>query len=125
VLDHIAKPRIAANEPEPWRQRITQLTHRPNVCCKVSGLVTEADPKHWTTEQLLPYLETVVSAFEPPRIMIGSDWPVCLAGVTYKGWWNLLREYLAGFSQPEQQSIEYSADYPIEPADPEDHIEQL
>jgi L-fuconolactonase len=105
VLDHIAKPRIAANELEPWKQRITELARRPNICCKISGMVTEADPRSWTAGQLRPYLDTVVSAFEPTRLMAGSDWPVCLAGVNYKGWWDLLRDYFADFSEHEQQSI--------------------
>lgn len=105
VLDHIAKPRIAAGELEPWKHRITELARRPKVCCKISGMVTEADPKAWTAGQLYPYLDTVVSAFEPMRLMAGSDWPVCLAGVSYKGWWDLLRNYFADFSEHEQQSI--------------------
>ena len=105
VLDHIAKPRIAAGELEPWKQRITELARRPNVCCKVSGMVTEADPKVWTTAQLMPYLDTVVSTFGPMRLMTGSDWPVCLAGVSYAVWWDLLRSYFSSFSEDEQQSI--------------------
>jgi L-fuconolactonase len=68
-------------------------------------MVTEADPKAWTTADLYPYLDTVVSALGPMRLMAGSDWPVCLAGISYSGWWNLLRDYFAGFSKEEQQSI--------------------
>ena len=105
VLDHIAKPRIAAHELEPWKQQISELARRPNVCCKISGMVTEADPKAWTAEQLFPYLDTVVSAFEPERLMAGSDWPVCLAGASYKAWWDLLRNYFADFSEDERRSI--------------------
>jgi L-fuconolactonase len=105
VVDHMAKPRIAAGELEPWKTRITELARRPNVCCKISGMITEADPKAWTTEQLLPYLDTVVSAFEPSRLMAGSDWPVCLAGIGYTAWWDLLRNYFANFTEDEQQSI--------------------
>lgn len=105
VLDHMAKPRIAASELEPWKQRITELARRPNVCCKISGMVTEANPEAWTIAQLYPYLDTVVSTFEPARLMAGSDWPVCLAGITYKGWWDLLREYFANFSEDEQRSV--------------------
>jgi L-fuconolactonase len=68
-------------------------------------MVTEADSAAWTPGQLFPYLDTVVSAFEPTRLMAGSDWPVCLAGVSYKGWWDLLRNYFEDFAEHEQQSI--------------------
>lgn len=105
VLDHIAKPRIAAGELEPWRKRIVELARRPNVCCKISGMVTEANPKNWTPAQLRPYLETVVEAFGPRRLMTGSDWPVCLVETSYEGWWDLLRGYFAEFSEHERASI--------------------
>jgi L-fuconolactonase len=105
VLDHIAKPKIVAGELEPWRKRIIELAQRPNVCCKVSGMVTEANPKSWTPEQLRPYLDAVVEAFGPQRLMAGSDWPVCLVGTSYKGWWDLLRSYFAEFSEDERASI--------------------
>ncbi len=105
VLDHIAKPKIAAGELEPWRKRITELARRPNVYCKVSGMVTEADPRNWTCEQLRPYLDAVVEAFGLRRLMAGTDWPVCLLGTSYKGWWDLLRNYFAEFGEDERTSI--------------------
>ena len=105
VLDHIAKPRIAANELEPWRERIVELARRPNVCCKVSGMVTEANPKKWTPEQLRPYLDTVVEAFGAERLMGGTDWPVCVVGTSYNGWWDILRRYFVEFSNDERASI--------------------
>ena len=105
VLDHIAKPKIAACELEPWQKRIVELARRPNVCCKISGMVTEANPKSWTEDQLGPYLDTVVKAFGSWRLMAGSDWPVCLVGTSYKGWWDFLRSYFADFSEDERASI--------------------
>jgi L-fuconolactonase len=105
VLDHIAKPKIAAGELEPWRKRIIELARRPNVCCKVSGVVTEANPKSWALEQLRPYLDAVLEAFGSQRLMAGSDWPVCLVGTSYKGWWDLLRGYFAAFSEDERAQI--------------------
>jgi L-fuconolactonase len=105
VLDHIAKPKIAAGELEPWRKRIIELGRRPNMRCKVSGMVTEANPKSWTPQQLRPYLDAVVDAFGPRRLMVGSDWPVCLVGTSYKGWWDLLRGYFEKFSEDERASI--------------------
>jgi L-fuconolactonase len=105
VLDHIAKPRIAAAELELWATNLRDLARRPNVVCKLSGLVTEADPENWTSAQLTPYLEVVTAAFTPKRLLAGSDWPVCLAGVSYPAWFDLLRAHFAAFSQPEQQAI--------------------
>jgi L-fuconolactonase len=105
VLDHIAKPRIAEGLLEPWATHLRELALRPNVSCKVSGLVTEADPLHWTPSQLTPYLETVVEAFTPARLLAGSDWPVCLAGVEYAAWFRLLRDFFAPFTQNERSAI--------------------
>ena len=105
VLDHMAKPKIATGELQPWQKRVTELARRQNVCCKISGMVTEANPSDWTPEQLRPYLDTVVEAFGPERLMAGTDWPVCLAGTTYSGWWELLRDYFADFGEDERASI--------------------
>jgi L-fuconolactonase len=105
VLDHMAKPKIATGEMEPWKQRISELARRPNVWCKVSGMVTEANPKQWTAEQLRPYLDAAIEAFGAQRLMAGSDWPVCLVGTSYKAWWDLLRGYFAGFTDMERASI--------------------
>jgi L-fuconolactonase len=68
-------------------------------------MVTEANPKSWTPEQLRPYLETAVEAFGPQRLMAGSDWPVCLVATRYKRWWDLLRDHFAEFSEEERASI--------------------
>jgi L-fuconolactonase len=105
VLDHIAKPKIAAGEIEPWRTRIHELSKRSNVCCKVSGMVSEDSWTHWSIESLRPYLDTVVSAFGPDRLMAGSDWPVCLVASGYVQWWQLLRDYFADFSADERADI--------------------
>ncbi len=105
VLDHAAKPKISRNELEPWRTTIRELARRPNVCCKISGLVTEANWHSWTQESLVPYLDTCVQAFGVERLMVGSDWPVCLVASSYKGWWDVLAHYLASFSESEQRRI--------------------
>jgi L-fuconolactonase len=105
VLDHIAKPKIAAAEIEPWRTRIQELSERSNVCCKVSGMVTEDSWSHWSIESLRPYLDTVVSAFGPDRLMAGSDWPVCLVATGYTQWWQVLRDYFASSSDDERANI--------------------
>ena len=84
VLDHMAKPQIKSGEIEMWARGMRSLAALPNVFCKLSGLVTEADWKHWTPEQITPYLNVVFEAFGPDRLMIGSDWPVCLAAGSYR-----------------------------------------
>lgn len=105
VLDHVAKPRIAQGELEPWRSRMVELGRRPNVWCKVSGMVTEANWRAWSAEQLRPYLDAVVEAFGPMRLMAGSDWPVCLLASSYEQWWRILLEYFAAFSRQERASV--------------------
>ena len=104
VLDHIAKPRIAEAQLEPWRTQIRELALRPNVVCKLSGMVTEAGPE-WTEESLRPYFDTVVEAFGPHRLMAGSDWPVCLTASGYAQWWQTLRSYFAHFTATEREAI--------------------
>ena len=105
VLDHIAKPKIAIAEIEPWRTRIRELSERDNVCCKLSGMVTEGSWSRWSVESLRPYLDTVVEAFGPDRLMAGSDWPVCLVATSYPRWWQTLRDYFADFSNDERAQI--------------------
>ena len=105
VLDHIAKPRIAAGELQPWANRIRELARRENVLCKVSGMVTEADPNHWSADQLKPYFDTVLECFMPARLMAGSDWPVLYAGCSYERWWRLLSDWVAVLSPEERADI--------------------
>ncbi|MEU9462335.1 amidohydrolase family protein [Streptomyces sp. NPDC058322] len=83
VLDHAGKPPVAAAELRPWADDVRALAARPNTVCKLSGLVTEADPRTWTVRDLRPYADTVLDAFGPGRLMFGSDWPVCRLAATY------------------------------------------
>jgi L-fuconolactonase len=105
VLDHIAKPRIRDHQLEPWRTNIQDLARRQNVFCKLSGMVTEAHWQYWTLADLLPYLETVLNAFGPNRLMAGSDWPVCLLATTPQKWFSVLQEFIHPLSSAEQQMI--------------------
>ncbi|GAB5521653.1 MAG: amidohydrolase family protein [Rhodothermales bacterium] len=105
VLDHVAKPRIEAGELEPWRMHIRALAERPNVTCKVSGMVTEADWSTWTPEVLRPYWATVLEAFGPSRLMFGSDWPVCLVASSYARWVETVQSWMADLSADEQAQI--------------------
>jgi L-fuconolactonase len=105
VLDHMAKPQVGAGAMEPWAANTRELGLRENVWCKVSGLATEADWKSWSLETLRPYLDVAVDAFGPERLMVGSDWPVCLLATGYAKWFDVLREYFAGFSETERAAI--------------------
>ncbi|MFB4268190.1 amidohydrolase family protein [Nonomuraea sp. GTA35] len=105
VLDHLSKPPIAAGELEPWRGRILELAARPNVFCKLSGMVTEADWDSWRTSDLRPYAETVLGAFGPERVMFGSDWPVCLLAAGYDQVVSAADELCAGLSESERAEV--------------------
>jgi L-fuconolactonase len=83
VLDHAAKPDIAAGTTEPWAGLVDDLASHPNVACKLSGLVTEADWSAWQPDDLRPYVDRVRAAFGDDRLMFGSDWPVCLLAGSY------------------------------------------
>ena len=105
VLDHIAKPRIAASELEPWANNIREIARRPNVACKLSGMVTEADINTWTPAKLQPYFDVVLDAFDPTRLLYGSDWPVCLAGAGYARWKEVMETALTRLSNTEKYAI--------------------
>jgi L-fuconolactonase len=105
VLDHIAKPKIAAKEIEPWRTNIRELSKRSNVVCKLSGIVTEDSWSQWSLESIRPYLDIAVEAFQPDRLIAGSDWPVCLVATSYTQWWNTLHNYFEDFTEDERAKI--------------------
>jgi L-fuconolactonase len=105
ILDHIAKPRIREAIVLPWRERMLELGRRPNVYCKISGMVTEADHQRWTVEQLEPYMQTALEAFGPRRLMIGSDWPVCLLACDYRRWMAIVGDFAARLSAAERKRL--------------------
>jgi L-fuconolactonase len=96
VLDHAAKPPIAAGERDPWAGLVGRLAESANVACKLSGLVTEADWQAWSAAAIAPYAHVVLTAFGPDRVMFGSDWPVCELVTGYPGVVGLARELCAG-----------------------------
>jgi L-fuconolactonase len=105
VLDHIAKPLIKDGVRSPWDQYIHRLAEFPNVTCKVSGMVTEADWKNWRSADFMPYLDIVFEAFGPERIMYGSDWPVCKLAGEYDQVFSLLDDYVMSLSASEQAAV--------------------
>jgi L-fuconolactonase len=81
VLNHLSKPPIKAQQMEPWRTHFQRAARFPNVSCKLSGMITEADWQHWQPSDLAPFVQEALQAFGPQRLLFGSDWPVCeLAG---------------------------------------------
>ena len=105
VLDHIAKPFIKAGVSEPWAMQLRQLARLPNVHCKVSGMLTEADHQAWRPEQFRPYLDTVFEAFGPERLMYGSDWPVCLFAGSYEQAYRLVDDYARGLTDQQRVGL--------------------
>lgn len=83
VIDHLSKPPIAVGALEGWREDIAKVARFENVFCKISGMIGEADPEHWTVSDLEPYVHHVASCFGPDRLMFGSDWPVCRVAAEY------------------------------------------
>ncbi len=105
VLDHIAKPFIKDRSLSPWDTDIRRLASRPNVYCKVSGLVTEADWKNWKPADFSPYLDVVFEAFGPQRILFGSDWPVCTLAGAYADVTGLIKDYTRQLSAHELAEV--------------------
>jgi len=105
VLDHLAKPLIRSGVISPWADQIRLLAANPNVYCKVSGLITEADWRQWRETDFTPYLDVVFDAFGPERLMFGSDWPVCLLAADYCEVRQLLAKYLDDFPVEQRDKI--------------------
>ncbi len=105
ILDHVAKPRIKDKILAPWDRNMRELAKRQNVYCKLSGMVTEADPRHWTPEGLQPYIDVVLAAFGPRRVMYGSDWPVMLLAGDYARWFGTVQNAIGRLSKSEQERI--------------------
>ncbi len=98
ILDHVGKPDIRGRVFEPWAEGITALAALPNVICKVSGMVTEADHQRWTPEDLAPYVAHVLAALGEDRVAFGGDWPVVLQASAYRRWVETLEALTAGLS---------------------------
>jgi L-fuconolactonase len=84
VMDHLSKPEIKAGRMQPWADLMREVALHPNVYCKLSGMVTEADYENWNLEQLRPYADHVLEHFGEGRVMFGSDWPVCVLAASYE-----------------------------------------
>lgn len=106
VLDHLAKPRIAGERFDgSWSEALAPLAELPNVSCKLSGMVTEAEWSSWKPEDLQPYVERVLDLFGPERCLFGSDWPVCLIAASYSQVLEALRASLAGLGEDARAGV--------------------
>lgn len=105
ILDHIGKPDIKNQLFDPWKQELKTLAEFPNVHCKISGLVTEADHESWTPADLQPYIDHVIACFGFDRVIYGSDWPVSTLASDYKRWVHTLQVAVAGCSDDEMKKL--------------------
>ena len=105
VLDHIAKPRIKEKIVDDWKEQIEIMSQYPNVLCKLSGMLTEADWVSWKMDDFKLYLDVVFEAFGTERLMFGSDWPVCRLAGNYGDTVRLVESYISGFSKQEKEAI--------------------
>ena len=105
VIDHIAKPPIASGAIDDWAAGLQPLAAYPNVYCKLSGMVTEADWSHWTVRDLAPYASRALDWFGPERCVFGSDWPVCLVAASYEQVIDACRELLRDASIADRDRI--------------------
>lgn len=105
VIDHLAKPEIKGGKMEPWLTQFKAAARFPNVYCKLSGMVTEADWENWKPAELKPYVDVALDQFGPDRCMFGSDWPVCILAGSYEAVYNALTECIGALSASEKDRI--------------------
>ena len=103
VLDHCGKPAIRTAARDPWRHELAQLATHENVCCKISGLLTEADLACWREDDLLPYVWHAVDCFGVDRVLYGSDWPVLTLAGTYASWFDFTAHFTESWSDHERR----------------------
>lgn len=105
ILDHIGKPDIKNQLFEPWKQEIKVLADFPNVHCKISGVVTEADHENWSLDNVQPYIDHVIACFGFDRVIYGSDWPVSTLAADYRRWVATLQGSVSGCSPEELRKL--------------------
>ena len=105
VLDHLAKPAIRTGEIREWERNLRELAKAPNVFCKLSGLVTEADWTRWTPAEIRPCLDVAFECFGAHRLLVGSDWPVCTLAADYGRTMSLVTDYLESRPASERDAV--------------------
>ena len=102
---HIGKPGIKGNIRDPWWRQMNELAGLPNVLCKISGVVTEADHARWTEAEVAPYIAHAIDCFGFDRVVYGGDWPVSELASTYRRWVDLVDSVVAGASETERRKL--------------------
>lgn len=108
ILDHMGNPRIKDQELNTWTSQMQELAKLENVCCKVSGIITKADPDHWKPDDLRPYVVTALETFGADRVMFGGDWPVVLLAGSYQDWLTALQDITETLSPSEKKRLFYA-----------------
>jgi len=98
ILDHLGKPDIKQRQLDSWQANLCKLAELPNVACKISGMVTEADSERWLPADLEPFVNVALEAFGEERILFGSDWPVVLLASSYRRWYETLEGFTVRLS---------------------------
>ena len=107
ILDHCGNPLIKERVMEPWRELIGEMAALPNVVCKISGLLTQAEPDNWSPEDLRPYVNQIIESFGWERVIFGSDWPVCTLAASLKQWVEALLLLTRDAGEENQQKLFY------------------
>ena len=105
VIDHLAKPEIKAGRMDNWIDNFRAAGQFPNMYCKISGMVTEANWSEWKAADLRPYVDVALEVFGPERCMYGSDWPVCELAGSYEEVIGAARDVLGELSPSEQEMV--------------------
>ena len=105
ILDHIGKPDIKNKNIKDWQANIKTLAQHPGIYCKLSGMITEADYKHWTYDDLKPYLEIAAEHFGVDRICFGTDWPVCLVAGSYQQVYQVVQKFSTQLTKDQQDKL--------------------
>jgi L-fuconolactonase len=105
IFDHLGKPDIRSGRLDPWREQVAELASLPNVVCKISGVVTEADHAGWTPRDVEPYISHALSVFGEDRVLFGGDWPVVTLASTYRRWVETLDELTRALSPTAKRKL--------------------
>jgi L-fuconolactonase len=105
ILDHMGKPDVRENQLVPWRKRIAELAALPNVVCKISGLLTQADHSNWSEAQVIPLIDHVIDCFTVDRVLFGGDWPVLELAASYREWVDVFDHATRHLSQVDRRKI--------------------
>jgi L-fuconolactonase len=107
ILDHLCNPNVKDQEISQWKKHLGEMAKIDHVYCKISGIITKADPKNWKNADLRPYIDHALETFGPDRVMFGGDWPVVLRTGSYKEWLSALQMITHSLSVEEKKQLFY------------------